>query len=82
MSATVEIGYDVRHWVTFEIKDATPEELEILENDDEASIELAAAMWKAKRLKEVDEHEEDGADYFDTETSGIIEVIADADAEQ
>ncbi|QIQ63675.1 hypothetical protein SEA_NIKE_95 [Microbacterium phage Nike] len=81
MSATVEIGYDVRHWVTFEIKDATPEEIEILENDDEESIELAAAMWKARRLTEVDEHEEDGANYFNTESSSIIEVTADGSGE-
>ncbi|QUE25389.1 hypothetical protein SEA_FIZZLES_95 [Microbacterium phage Fizzles] len=75
MTARVEVGYDVRHWATFEIKDPTPEEIETIDNDDEESIELLRNMERDGRLTFIEDHKEDNPDYFDTETSGIIGVV-------
>ncbi|QNJ55592.1 hypothetical protein SEA_PHINKY_101 [Microbacterium phage Phinky] len=75
MSAIVEVGYNVRHWATFEIKDPTPKEIEVIDNDDEDSIELLQTMHRDGRLTFVEDHEEDNATYFDTETSGIIGTV-------
>lgn len=61
----IEIGYNRRHWVTFAIKNPTPEELETLNGEDEEqALELCRELDKADRLDLVSDSEEDVPEYF------------------
>ena len=67
--ATVEIGYDRRCYVTFEIKDATPEEIaqieQAVQNDyDEETFALLRKMDAEGRLTQLSEDHEDGPEVF------------------
>jgi hypothetical protein len=59
---TLVIGHDVRTWTHYEVKDATPEEIEILSGEDDAALELARKLDAEERLVEVDEHSDDAHD--------------------
>lgn len=78
--ATVEVGYNVRRWTTFQIKDATPEELEVLsgavQNDYQPEpFTLLTEMEAAGRLTEIDSSTETGGEQFTRYVDpNIIEV--------
>jgi hypothetical protein len=66
---TVQIGHNVRRYVTFEIKDATPDEILLLrdaeQNDWQPEVyALLSSMDEAGRLTEVEEDYEDGPEVF------------------
>lgn len=47
----ITVGANVRHWVTYEVTDPTPEELAILANPDTPeALALASALFDAHRL--------------------------------
>ena len=62
--ATILVGTDVRHWLTYTVTDLTPEEKEILEGDDKPARKLAAAMLDAGRLTEESEEIDDNPTIF------------------
>lgn len=65
MSVTVQVGYNHRTWVSFEIKDATPEEITTLaRGDEEEAIALAAQMDEAGRLTRVEEERDECPEIF------------------
>lgn len=47
----VELGVNVRHWVTFSVTDPTPEEIAILEQDTDEAIALMVKLDADDRLK-------------------------------
>lgn len=77
MSTTITIGYDRRCWATFTVKDATPEELEVLGDDSTEALELARELDRAGRLEHQSEDKDDAPDYFG-ETSSVIELGEEA----
>jgi hypothetical protein len=67
--ASVEIGYNRRCYVTFEIKDVTPEEFaqieQAVQNDyDEETFTLLRKMEAEGRLTQISEEHEDGPEVF------------------
>lgn len=77
----VEIGFNVRHWKTLWIDDVTEMEALILQNNDEASVELLGEMERAGRITERDDTETwdqspviIGTDLVET---GVISVWSD-----
>lgn len=51
-AAFVTVGANVRHWITFEVIDPTPEELATLEQEDSTeALTLASALFDAHRLE-------------------------------
>jgi hypothetical protein len=80
-TATVEIGHDVRRWTTFTVADATPEEVEILQGDDEAAFTLLRQMDAANRLSPAGEHDEDNPDPFSQEHAAAAIIEAELDDE-
>lgn len=77
MSTTVTIGADVRHWITFEVKDVTPEEVSILERGDEdpEALDLLNEMRDANRLWWLEEQSDDDANYFSTASQPSIITV-------
>jgi hypothetical protein len=77
MSTTITIGADVRHWITYKIKDVTPEELEILErgDDDPDALDLLREMEDADRLVYVWERSDDYANHFSAESGPSIIAV-------
>jgi hypothetical protein len=80
--ATVEIGHNVRRYVTFEIKDATPDEIlrlkEAEQNDWQPEVyALLSAMDEAGRLTEVEEYHEDGPEVFSEHAEPNIISVED-----
>jgi hypothetical protein len=63
---TIVIGYDTRTWTTFDVKDATPEEVEILAEQSEESVKLAQKLEADGRLAEINTQEEAGVDKFES----------------
>lgn len=59
-----KIGADIRSWTEFEVKDPTPEEIEILSREDETSVALAAELDKAERLIDGGIEYDDNPDLF------------------
>jgi hypothetical protein len=83
MATTVEIGHNVRRWTTFEIKDATAEEVALLhqyEQGDynEAVFSMLAAMDAAGRLVEVEFSIEQNAEVFSEHVDPNIIGVDDA----
>ena len=75
----IEIGFNVRHWMTMEIDDLAADEALILRNDDEDSVDLLKRLDKVGRITYLNEDIDDmpvmfGTDY--TETS-VISVGGD-----
>lgn len=69
----VETGYDKRCWVTWQVKDATPEEIEILDGNEDDALELVRQLDAADRLEYVSENQDDNPDYFSEYASpGVI----------
>lgn len=51
-AAYVTVGANVRHWITYEVIDPTPEELAILDQEDSAeALALASSLFDAHRLE-------------------------------
>lgn len=79
MSTTITIGADVRHWITYEVKDATPEEIAILErgwwNEDSEAIPLLREMRDAGRLERFGEDSDSYADHFSAESNSAITAV-------
>lgn len=65
-TTTFTLGTSVRHWLTFEIKDATDEERTLLARGDEGeAIDLARKLYYGERLTQLDENTDDNPDYFE-----------------
>lgn len=67
--ATVEVGFNIRKWTTFQIADVTPEELETLSAAVQCDYQrepfrLLEEMDKAGRLTEIDSSYESGGETF------------------
>ena len=72
--AMITIGYDVRHWATFSVVGATSEELDVLENiDSPEALALAEKLDAAGRFTFVSETSDIECDYFNEDTSAVIE---------
>lgn len=70
---TIEVGHDVRHWTTYEVKDAAPgevEELYDLPEFDQANI--LRALDDAGRLVWVSDDHDDNPDAFGDHASPAI----------
>lgn len=64
-TTTILVGTDLRAWVRFEVIDATPEEIGILDDiDSEQALTLARQLYAADRLSEVDVQHDDNPDYL------------------
>lgn len=79
--ATIEIGYNRRTWVTFAVKNATPEEIATLEGDDDQTFTLLRKMETEGRLEIVTETYDDNPDRLSEHGEpGLIEVNPDEEA--
>jgi hypothetical protein len=59
------LGADVRHWLSFEVKDATEEEIAVLIGPEDAALALASKLDKDERLIYEEQNVDDFPDYFD-----------------
>jgi uncharacterized membrane protein len=67
------LGTSVRHWVTFEVKDATDEERTLLARGDEGeAIALARKLDADDRLIYEEQNVDDNPDYFDEDSDPSI----------
>lgn len=83
MSVRFKLGADIRSWTEFEVKDATPEEIEILSGDDDAAVALAAALDAADRLIDHGIDYDDNPDLFaEYATPAIIDFEVTDEASQ
>lgn len=74
---TIIIGYNRRHWATFSVADATSEEIDVLENPDSPeALALAKKLDAAGRLTFVSETSDGDCDYFNEDTSAVIECLS------
>lgn len=63
--ATVSLGADIRRWITYELKDLTAEEAEVLSHDEgEGTIELLHELVEQGRAVESHYHDDDNPDLF------------------
>lgn len=85
MPIRFKLGADVRHWIEYELADATELELEVLEQENDESVELARALLHEGRLVEHGDERDDHPDYFtDSADTAVldVEVVARWDKEQ
>lgn len=76
--STITIGTDVRHWVTFDVKNLTADEIATLLADTEDSHQLLRNMAADGRLEYLFEDSDDNPDYLsDASELSIIEVEVD-----
>lgn len=79
-----EIGYNRRHWVTFDIKDATPEEIALLRQHEQSDYSeevftMLSKMSEDGRLSDpYDESSEDMPQYFDEHQEPNIISVEEA----
>lgn len=64
MATRFKIGADIRSWTEFELKDATPEEIAVLELENDDSTALVKALYDSDspRLIELDTEYDDNPD--------------------
>lgn len=80
-TVTIQVGYNLRSWVSYEVKDATPEEVEILLRDDEAAIALGAELDEAGRLIEQSTDHDDNPEIWSSAVdASIIDVTIGGDS--
>lgn len=73
MIALFTLGHDVRHWTTFEVKDATEAEAAILEEiESPQALELAASMHAAGRLEVSKEEVDTIPDYWSESYDPVV----------
>ena len=78
--ASIEIGYNRRHWVKFNIADATPEEIALLQEHhhgdyNESVFEMLLAMEDAGRLTVLRDESDDTPEYFNEHVDPNILVV-------
>jgi hypothetical protein len=75
VTVTIQVGYNLRSWVSYEVKDATPEEIEILRGDDDAALALGMELDEAGRLIEQSTDHDDNPEIFtEAVDASIIDV--------
>lgn len=78
----IVVGYDRRCWARFTVKDATPEEIAMLEMEDSTeALVMAAQMDREGRLDYQYENQDDSPEFFDMESSAVIEFEQHEDEE-
>jgi hypothetical protein len=80
VTVTIQVGYNLRSWVSYEVKDATPEEIEILRGDDDAALALGMELDEAGRLIEQSTDHDDNPEIFtEAVDASIIDVTVTDD---
>jgi hypothetical protein len=82
-TVTMQVGYNLRAWLSVEIADATDEEIDILLADTDDSIFLAAELDEAGRLTIVgEEHDDNPEIYSPVVDASILDVtITEGDSD-
>ena len=70
----IAVGYDRQHLAMFSVADATSEELE--NTDSPEALALAEKLDAAGRLTFVSETSDIECDYFNEDTSAVIECLS------
>jgi len=80
---TITVGVNVRHWITFRVIDATPEEVAILSSlDSDAAADLAGDLFNADRLEWVSaDSEQDWNPFEEHRDPNVIDCNTEAEVD-